>query len=134
MKEQEWLVERKVDLVLEGLRVQHPVADLCREAGVSPECYDRWQQQFIDAVRIILAYPEVMRWVTVQDCPPACSTTSEGGSEEQANRAGLEEHIKQLEAENADLRRRLWVLYLVTGATTLAAQWQVPAGDERKGG
>ena len=44
----QWPVDRKINLVIEGLRRQRPVAQLCREAGVSTAHYYRWRQQFLD--------------------------------------------------------------------------------------
>jgi len=75
----QWPVDRKINLVIEGLRGQRPVAQLCREAGVSTAHYYRWRQRFLDAARAGLADP---------------------GTEPST----LKERIQQLEAENASLR------------------------------
>jgi len=75
----QWPVDRKINLVIEGLRGRRPVAQICREAGVSTTHYYRWRQRFLDAARAGLADPEVT--------PDT-----------------LEERIQQLEAENASLR------------------------------
>jgi transposase-like protein len=80
-----WPADRKVDLVLEGLRDHRPLTDLCREAGISPVRYCQWRDQFIDAGRAGLVY---------------------SGAE--ANT--LEERVKQLEAENTSLQRQLRIL------------------------
>ena len=37
----QWPVDRKINLVIEGLRRQRPVAQLCREAGISTAHYYR---------------------------------------------------------------------------------------------
>jgi transposase-like protein len=68
-------------VVLEGLLRHRSVAELCREAGISPSRYYQWRQEVIDAARIALIHPEV-------------------------ERRTMEERIRQLEAENASLRRR----------------------------
>jgi putative transposase len=78
----QWPVDRKVNLVIEGLRGQRPVTQLCREAGVSTAHYYRWRQQFLDAARAGLAEPETAPGI-------------------------LKERIQQLEAENASLRVRV---------------------------
>jgi transposase-like protein len=78
---QVWPADRKIDLVLGGLRGHRPVTQLCREAGISPSRYYQWLQEFIDAARVGLAHPE-------------------------AEQHALEERIQQLEAENARLRQR----------------------------
>ncbi len=75
----------KVNLVLEGLRKERPIAELCREAGISTTSYYQWRRQVIDAARDSLAHPEV-------------------------NRRMLEERIAQLEAENCSLQRQVRIL------------------------
>ncbi len=80
--QQSWSIDRKVALVLEGLRGHRPVSELCREAGISPTRYYQWREQFIDAARIGLVHPE-------------------------AERRALEERVRQLEAENANLQARM---------------------------
>lgn len=82
---QSWPVDRKVALVLEGLRGHRPVTELCREAGISPVRFCQWRDQFIDAGRAGLACPE-------------------------AGNCTLEDRIRLLEAENASLRRQVRIL------------------------
>ncbi len=72
-------LDRKVQIVLEGLRGDRPIREICREAGISVAAYYSWRDRFINAGRDGLAHPE---------------------SERQA----LEERLRQLEAENAILR------------------------------
>ncbi len=74
-----WTLERKVALVLEGLRGFQPVAVLCREAGISASRYYQWRARFLEGGRDALAQSEV-------------------------ERGNLEEHMHQLEAENSRLR------------------------------
>lgn len=76
---QGWPTDRKVALVLAGLRGDRPVAQLCREAGISPTRYYQWRKEFIAAARDGLA-----------------------GSDLKPH--SLMERIEQLEAENANLR------------------------------
>jgi transposase len=76
-----WPVERKIDLVLKGLRRQRPVTELCREAGISPTRYYRWRQEVIDAAKTGLAHPE-------------------------PDQSALQERIRQLEAEVSYLQRQ----------------------------
>ncbi len=80
--EQIWSADRKVDLVLEGLRGNRSTAQLCREAGISPTRYNRWKQQFVNAGRA-------------------------GFTGAEANCQTLEERLHLLEAENARLQRHL---------------------------
>lgn len=77
-----WPIERKINLVLEGLRGHRPVTQLCREAGISPTRYYQWRQQVLDAARVGLVHPE-------------------------AERHALEQRVQQLEAENAHLQARV---------------------------
>ena len=80
-----WPADRKLDVVLQGMRERRPVKELCHQMGISPTSYYHWQHQVIDAARTGLAHPEV---------------------ENQA----LKERIRQLEAENAKLRQQVRIL------------------------
>jgi transposase-like protein len=82
---QAYLVDRKLDVVMKGMRSHRPVRELCREVGISPTSYYHWQQQVLDAARTGLAHP---------------------ASESDA----LKERIRQLEAENTNLRRQVNIL------------------------
>ena len=75
-------VDRRLDVVLKGMREHRPVRELCREAGISKTSYYHWQHQVLDAARTGLAHPE-------------------------AENQALKEHIRQLEAENASLQRHV---------------------------
>jgi transposase-like protein len=79
-----WPIDRKVNLILDGLSGRRPVTEICREAGISPVRYRQWQEQFIEAGQASLA-PQ-----------------GEGES--------LEERVRLLEAENGRLRREVQVL------------------------
>ena len=41
--------EEKVRIVLEGLRGEIPVSDLCRREGIAPTLYYRWSKSFLDS-------------------------------------------------------------------------------------
>lgn len=41
--------EDKIRIVLEGLRGDHPVAELCRREGVSANVYYNWLKEFMEA-------------------------------------------------------------------------------------
>ena len=41
--------EEKIRIVLEGLRGEVPVTDLCRREGIAPTMYYRWSKDFLDA-------------------------------------------------------------------------------------
>jgi transposase len=41
--------EDKIRIVLEGLRGQMSVSELCRREGIAPTVYYRWSKDFLDA-------------------------------------------------------------------------------------
>ena len=41
--------EDKIRIVLEGLRGQDSVSELCRREGIAPTVYYRWSKDFLDA-------------------------------------------------------------------------------------
>lgn len=41
--------ERKIEIVLEGLRNEIPVTELCRREGISPANYYKWSKSFLEA-------------------------------------------------------------------------------------
>ena len=41
--------EEKVRIVLEGLRGEESVAELCRREGLAPNLYYRWSKEFLEA-------------------------------------------------------------------------------------
>ena len=43
--------EEKIRIVLEGLRGEISVAELCRREGIAPTVYYRWSKAFLDAGR-----------------------------------------------------------------------------------
>ena len=41
--------EEKIRIVLEGLRGEIPVSELCRREGINPTVYYRWSKAFLEA-------------------------------------------------------------------------------------
>ena len=41
--------EEKIRIVLEGLRGQVPISELCRREGISAATYYKWSKDFLDA-------------------------------------------------------------------------------------
>ena len=41
--------EEKIRIVLEGLRGEIPMSDLCRREGIAPTLYYRWSKAFLDS-------------------------------------------------------------------------------------
>ncbi len=42
-------VEEKIRIVLEGLKGEASIAELCRREGISPNLYYRWSKDFLEA-------------------------------------------------------------------------------------
>jgi transposase len=47
--------EEKIRIVLEGMRAEDSVAELCRREGINPNVYYRWSKDFLEAGRKRLA-------------------------------------------------------------------------------
>jgi transposase len=47
-------VEEKIRIVLEGLRGESSIAELCRREGVNPNLYYRWSKEFLEAGKLRL--------------------------------------------------------------------------------
>jgi transposase-like protein len=71
--------EQKIQIVLEGLRNEISVAELCRREGLSSVTYYKWSKEFLDA--------------------------GKNGLTLETKRNATSEEVKQLKSENADLRR-----------------------------
>ena len=41
--------EEKIRIVLEGLRGEYPIAELCRREGIAQGLYDTWSKEFLEA-------------------------------------------------------------------------------------
>ena len=41
--------EQKVLIVMEGIRGEHSIAELCRKHGISDSAYYKWNKEFIEA-------------------------------------------------------------------------------------
>jgi len=49
MKLRRWSSEEKVAIVLEGLKGEKSIAEICREHQVSQNMYYRWRDRFLEA-------------------------------------------------------------------------------------
>ena len=47
--------EEKIRIVLEGLRGEESIAELCRREGISPNLYYNWSKEFLEAGKKRLA-------------------------------------------------------------------------------
>jgi transposase len=70
--------ERKIEIVLEGLRGEVSVSELCRREGVNPPNYYKWSKAFLDA--------------------------GKNGLTVDTKRNATNDEVKELKAENSDLK------------------------------
>src|SRR5210317_684116 len=78
--------EEKIRIVLEGLRGEHSIAELCRIEGINQNLYYRWSKDFLEAGKKRLS----------------------GDTARQANT----EEVTGLKRENQDLKQAVAELYL----------------------
>tara|TARA_R110002049_G_C9126292_1_gene558690 strand:+ start:133 stop:462 length:330 start_codon:yes stop_codon:yes gene_type:complete len=71
--------EQKIQIVLEGLRGEVTVSELCRREGVANVTYYKWSKDFLDA--------------------------GKNGLTLETKRNATSEEVKNLKTENSDLRR-----------------------------
>lgn len=71
--------EEKIRIVLEGLRGEIPVSELCRREGIATTMYYRWSKAFLDA--------------------------GKNGLTRDTSRDATSEEVKNLREENAALKR-----------------------------
>jgi len=71
--------EQKIQIVLEGLRNEISVSELCRKEGIANVTYYKWSKEFLDA--------------------------GKNGLTLDTKRNATSEEVKNLKSENADLRR-----------------------------
>lgn len=94
--------EEKIRIVLEGLRGEESVAELCRKEGISQSLYYRWSKEFLEAGKQRLVG----------------NTKREASSEDVKEIRQENEQLKQLVAELA-LRNRV----LKKSVTGLENEW-----------
>ena len=79
--------EEKVRIVLEGLRGEESIAELCRREGLAPNLYYRWSKEFLEAGKTRLLGD--------------------------TKRAATAPEVKELRSENAQLKQALAETVLV---------------------
>src|SRR5262249_45752745 len=85
--------EEKIRIVLEGLRGEDSIAELCRKEGINQNLYYRWSKEFLEAGKKRLA----------------CDTAREATSDE----------VKELKAGRASSRRP-WLRLIGDGEESIA--------------
>lgn len=76
---QKFSAEQKIRIVLEGLRGEITVSELCRREGVANVTYYKWSKEFLDA--------------------------GKNGLTLETKRNATSDEVKNLRSENSDLRR-----------------------------
>lgn len=73
--------EQKIHIVLEGLRGEIPVTELCRRESIAPTMYYKWSKAFLDA--------------------------GKNGLTKDTRRDATTDEVKRFKQENEDLKRAL---------------------------
>jgi transposase len=87
--------EEKIRIVLEGLRGEETIAELCRREGISPNLYYNWSKEFLEAGKHRLAG----------------NTKREASSSEVSHLKKENLHLKKLVAD-LSLKNRLCLPYI----------------------
>ncbi len=87
--------EEKIRIVLEGLRGEVSVAEICRREGINPNIYYRWSKEFLEAGKKRLMGDAVRE-----------ATAPEVQSMKQENEA-LKQLVAELSLENRLLKKSL---------------------------
>ena len=85
--------EEKIRIVLDGLRGESSIAELCRKEGINPNLYYRWSKEFLEAGKKRLA-GDVVR-----------EATSDEVKELRAETAALKETLGEVVMENRLLKK-----------------------------
>jgi len=87
--------EEKVRIVLEGLRGEESIAELCRREGIAPSLYYSWSKEFLEAGKRRLAGDT------------ARQATSPEVKDLRAEAAALKEAVADLTLENRLLKKSM---------------------------
>ena len=85
--------EEKIRIVLEGLRGEESIAELCRKEGLNPNVYYRWSKEFMEAGKKRLAGDTVRE------------ATSDEVKELRVEAAALKETLGEVVMENRLLKK-----------------------------
>ena len=85
--------EEKIRIVLEGLRGEDSIAELCRREGISPNLYYNWSKEFLEAGKRRLQ----------GDTKRQATSPEVGGLREENSR--LKELVADLSLRNAVLKK-----------------------------
>jgi transposase len=85
--------EEKIRIVLEGLRGEESIAELCRKEGLNPNVYYRWSKDFLEAGKKRLSGDSVRE------------ATSDEVKELRAETSALKETLGEVVMENRLLKK-----------------------------
>ena len=85
--------EEKIRIVLEGLRGEESIAELCRKEGLNPNVYYRWSKEFMEAGKKRLSGDTVRE------------ASSDEVKELRAGAAALKETLGEMVMENRLLKK-----------------------------
>jgi transposase len=88
--------EEKIRIVLEGLRGEESIAELCRREGISPNLYYKWSKEFLEAGKSRLAGDTKRE-----------ATSNEVSALRQENEL-LKQVVAELLLKNRKLKKRHW--------------------------
>lgn len=57
----QYSAEEKIRIVLEGLRGEDSIAELCRRVGIAQSLYYKWSKEFLERARSVLPATRRMR-------------------------------------------------------------------------
>ena len=63
--------EQKVLIVMEGIRSEHSIAELCRKYGISDSTYYKWNKEFVEAGKARLD-GDIVREATSDEVKELC--------------------------------------------------------------
>ena len=98
--------EERIRIVLEGLRGEDSIAELCRKEGINPNLYYRWSKEFLEAGKKRLAG----------------DTAREATSDE----------VKALRAEMAQLKEAVAVSRVMQLSPPVVIEFSPPSQRERR--
>ncbi len=82
----QFTAERKIEIVLEGLRSEISISELCRREGISPANYYKWSKSFLEA--------------------------GKNGLTKDTKRSATTDEVRYLKEENNDLKKAVGELTL----------------------
>jgi transposase len=95
IRRRKFSAEEKIRIVLEGLRGEESIAELCRREGIVQNLYYRWSKDFLEAGKKRLAGDT------------ARATTSDDVKDLRREAAALKEVVAELTLENRLLKKSM---------------------------